>query len=471
MQQTALVCVSVYDLVSEISWIWEEIFMNRFKRILAVLLVFCMVCTFLPVTAGAAEVDPGKKGGIYDGEVTTLDVVNYYNATGVSVNGNFEVRGVAVDENGTAWCVLASTQANGDKHGFQTVSIAGKPTVEDPHYKNVIKPKGNAELTIKYPDGATETVIAQSNTFTKGQELYIIEIGTVADVLTSFELFIDSADNGWDILVQNPPVEINVEYDITKLVNGKESEEIERSKDDLANRTLTYTIQVKNTGDYAVYNANVNDIVPGNLSVQSVTAQILAPAGIAEAEPVEIHPAFDLETRKLALDTDITLPVGFVKEYTIVAVMDEDYTSGTFVNTAIIESDTLLPDQDEAPTTVKAYFYVHHIYNDGQKGVGEGEQMRVDTVEFSEELRDGAKFDVTTVNSAGTDYAGMWPETLYGGTFQENWTDVYPFENGENGIGFTPEINEHYYVWEPNEHYLRPANLSVWQPIPLDGYP
>lgn len=428
--------------------------MKRVKQKLAMLLVCCMVFTFLPITAKAEN----DKGGIYDGEITSLDVTNFYDATGVSINGNFEVRGVAVDAEGKAWCILASTQTNGDKHGFLTSSIDGVQTVADPHYKKVTNP---GELTLVYPDKTTDNVTAKMGDF-YSSELYVIEVGTIDELKPSFVLGVDSSDNGWDIIVNNPPVEMKMGYDITKTVDKADLELLQKAED----RTLTYTVQVSNTGDHPVFLVNVFDSVPEYLTVQSITAQNLKPE---EGPVTDIEPKYDPETGKLVLDTDITLTVGYVKEYTIKAVIDENYKGGTLTNVARIESTSLLPDEDSAETVVHAYFYVHHIFNDGQKGHENGVQMREDKIEFNDTLRNGSKFDVTTANSADTSYQGMWDATLYGGTFKKTgegadatYTDPYEFSKGENGIGFTPEVNEHYYVWEPTNKYMRPLNMAVW---------
>lgn len=53
---------------------------------------------------------------------------------------------------------------------------------------------------------------------------------------------------------------------------------------------------------------------------------------------------------------------------------------------------------------------------------------------------------------------------LYGGTFEdEACNTVYPFAQGESGLLFTPKYGETYYIWEPNENYLKPKAYSIWR--------
>lgn len=56
---------------------------------------------------------------------------------------------------------------------------------------------------------------------------------------------------------------------------------------------------------------------------------------------------------------------------------------------------------------------------------------------------------------------------LYGGTFtdENGYTTVWPFDEGENGMGFTAKDQAVYCIWEVKDTYLRPSNYNAWRYI------
>lgn len=454
--------------------------MKRFSRMLAMLLMCCMVFAMLPVTAMATDIK---------NEVGTappvVEFANYFSATvgsnGVSTNDHYTMMGIGVDVNGMAYAVMGSDKDSSKIKDLDWFAIDPTPNQN----KDVPKEEriyldddtththtadesfyNGAQLMIQLPDGSN-VVLNGEGAMRNVVGYFLIPLGNFEKLMAqdpTFNLAIDCSETGWDIASPGIEITVNLSYEIEKLVDKAEAE---------PGDTLTYTIIARNTGDYAISNVLVDvlDILPEGVDDTTLSVTV-------DGQPHTWKWGTNEQNQKvMILDEGITLNKGATKTYTISVKIKDDYKGGVLENTATIGSTELPEKEDDATTTVHAYFYVHHIYNDGDVGKGPGEngtEMRFDKVEFNDALRNGAKFDVTTANSAGTAYPGMWENTLYGGTFADGETqspedmthglynDVYPFTPGENGIGFTPEVNEHYYVWEPTDGYLRPINVAVW---------
>lgn len=100
------------------------------------------------------------------------------------------------------------------------------------------------------------------------------------------------------------------------------------------------------------------------------------------------------------------------------------------------------------PETYLPFFTVKHI-QDGEENTSLTKQYR----------QKGQPFNLTELVPEGY---------LYGGTFidESGYTTVWPFNDGENGMGFTADKDKAVYcIWEVKDTYLRPSNYNAWQHI------
>lgn len=99
------------------------------------------------------------------------------------------------------------------------------------------------------------------------------------------------------------------------------------------------------------------------------------------------------------------------------------------------------------PMTYLPYYTVKHIQN-GVENESLTKQYRVKDE------------PVNLTELVPTDY-------LYGGTFKDEsgYTTVWPFNDGENGMGFTAADQAVYCIWEVKDTYLRPSNYNAWRHI------
>lgn len=471
--------------------------MRRLKRTLAMLLVLCMVATFLPVTAGALTI-----------EGNTVTAKQFYPLTGSSGNGAWGFCGIVIDESNNVHLVLANENSNNKLDAETTLYVTYPDNPDEsfclghdyPEPTDHLTPRG--ELTWKIVEGASFNLLLvddegnpigqQAITANAGkgaQSYYFFEIGDM-DIFKhgAFNIGLETktgglpgTNNAWDIgdppEVGNP-VEVHYEYGITKTVAN--DEDGDTVFENTAGECITYTVTIENK---SVQSDGGTGIL---LPVKVDYVYDYVPEGLIVS--LEDNPGYSFAkdeagndiTNQLVLDTNVTLtPDGDTrtKTYTVVARIDPSFKGGVVKNIAVMGGDELVEKQDDEDVTIESYFYVHHIENDGKVGHENGVEQRMDKVKFTDALRSGTTFDVTTANSAGTDYKGMLLENLYGGTFYRSgdegtytYTEPYEFTTGENGIGFTPKVNEHYYVWEPTNRYLRPINLAVWHKTTSEGY-
>ena len=67
------------------------------------------------------------------------------------------------------------------------------------------------------------------------------------------------------------------------------------------------------------------------------------------------------------------------------------------------------------------------------------------------------QFNLTSVVSSGF---------IYGGAFSDEACErVQDFEPGQNATAFTPTAGDTYYIWEADEQFLSPKNLSCWNHV------
>lgn len=93
-----------------------------------------------------------------------------------------------------------------------------------------------------------------------------------------------------------------------------------------------------------------------------------------------------------------------------------------------------------------AYFNVVHVKD-------KGANSNTSEIIFSQSVKDNG-YSLTDNVTSGY---------LYGGAFADAaCATVYPFENGETGISFSPKPGATYYIWEVDQKYLAPKTFCTW---------
>lgn len=262
---------------------------------------------------------------------TEYDAVNCFDASGddKSGNGHYEVLGVFIEENGDTHLIIGLLKNS----SFKTVD--GVKINE----KEIISPE-----TDQYTNpNDTVTVVIRGNgskTFQGEKGLLVVHLGNnILEEMVggTFRLSIDTdtagdySGNAWD--VNNLPVEVDIDYYITKAVD-KPAGEFQVSPGE----ELIYTITVRNDSEIALSGVDVTDTVPDGIEILSVN------------ENTDIHIS---EENILTLDEDITLQCGESKTYKIAAKVKNDAQPGTVTNTATI-GGALVPKEDTAEVEVIA---------------------------------------------------------------------------------------------------------------------
>lgn len=122
--------------------------------------------------------------------------------------------------------------------------------------------------------------------------------------------------------------------------------------------------------------------------------------------------------------------------------------NNTVINQTLSQSMTI--QTDASKNVITFYYYPYFTVEHVQDGV-------LNTSAKQEVLITQNDFTYSLTNQVPSGY-------LYGGTFSdEACNTVYPFAQGESGLLFTPAYGATYYIWEPNENYLKPKAYSIWR--------
>ncbi len=144
-------------------------------------------------------------------------------------------------------------------------------------------------------------------------------------------------------------------------------------------------------------------------------------------------------------------------QYTVVA--KTDFTGYNYYERYIINNGSLTPG-DEATVTLTAANSNQHVW------FAYTQSFRVGHVQFAANEKDTTvyytehtveQFNLTSVVTTGF---------LYGGAFSDRSCErVQNFEPGQNATAFTPTAGATYYIWEADEQFLSPKNLSCWNHV------
>lgn len=145
---------------------------------------------------------------------------------------------------------------------------------------------------------------------------------------------------------------------------------------------------------------------------------------------------------------------------TTYTVAKTDFADYNYYGSYIVNDDSLTPG-DAATVTLTAAnsnqhvwfaytqsFNVAHVQFDETETNAVVKETTTHTVEL---------FNLTSVVSNGF---------IYGGAFSDaTCEEVQTFDPGQNATAFTPTAGDTYYIWEADEQFLSPRNLSCWNHV------
>lgn len=148
--------------------------------------------------------------------------------------------------------------------------------------------------------------------------------------------------------------------------------------------------------------------------------------------------------------------LSYNKTYTVAKTDFADYN---YYGSYIVNNGNLTPG-NEANVTLSAANSNQHVW------FAYTQSFRVGHVQFAANEQDTTvyytehtveQFNLTSVVTTGF---------LYGGAFSDAaCVTVQTFAEGQNATAFTPTADAIYYIWEANEQFLSPRNLSCWNHV------
>lgn len=143
-------------------------------------------------------------------------------------------------------------------------------------------------------------------------------------------------------------------------------------------------------------------------------------------------------------------------QYTVAAT---DFAGYKYYEKYIVNNGNLTPG-NEATVILSAANSNQHVW------FAYTQSFRVGHVQFAANEKDTTvyytehtveQFNLTSVVTTGF---------LYGGAFSDRSCErVQNFEPGQNATAFTPTADATYYIWEADEQFLSPRNLSCWNHV------
>lgn len=145
--------------------------------------------------------------------------------------------------------------------------------------------------------------------------------------------------------------------------------------------------------------------------------------------------------------------------YTTYTVAATDFAGYKYYEKYIVNNGSLTPG-DAATVTLTAANSNQHVW------FAYTQSFRVGHVQFAANEKDTTvyytehtveRFNLTSVVSNGF---------IYGGAFSDAACEtVQTFAEGQNATAFTPTAGATYYIWEADEQFLSPRNLSCWNHV------
>lgn len=168
-------------------------------------------------------------------------------------------------------------------------------------------------------------------------------------------------------------------------------------------------------------------------------------------------PAYAKQVQPAAyFEADGSTGLSYNTPYTVAKT---DFAGYNYYGRYIINDGSLTPDEavtvtlDAANSNQHVWFAYTQSFRVGHVQFAANEEDT--TVYYTEHTVE--QFNLTSVVTTGF---------LYGGAFSDAaCVTVQRFAEGQNATAFTPTADATYYIWEADEHFLSPRNLSCWNHV------
>lgn len=148
----------------------------------------------------------------------------------------------------------------------------------------------------------------------------------------------------------------------------------------------------------------------------------------------------------------------YIGNYMFVASVTVNGAAITQAQSRYIDIDIEDPANVASKNVVTFYYCPYYTIKHVQDGT-----LNDDITENIAITQEGQTEDLTAHVPSGYLYGGAFNAEVCG---KDN---VQAFAQGENAMNFTPQMGAVYYIWEPNNEYLKPRGYSVWHHDPANS--
>lgn len=167
-------------------------------------------------------------------------------------------------------------------------------------------------------------------------------------------------------------------------------------------------------------------------------------------------PAYAKQVQPAAyFEADGSTGLSYNTQYTVAKTdfADYNYYGSYIVNNGSHQGDAATVTLTAANSNQHVWFAYTQSFRVGHVQFAANEEDT--TVYYTEHTVE--QFNLTSVVTTGF---------LYGGAFSDAaCVTVQRFAEGQNATAFTPTADATYYIWEADEHFLSPRNLSCWNHV------
>lgn len=284
--------------------------------IMAVVLLFGLVLPFH--SRAEAAVNASAANG-------TVEIQNYFEATGESTNSRFKAKGVYFDRNGAAH-VLIYVMNNANYQPFTDTVLNGN-AIPDVSWKEL-----GANTALVLPDGSTMSIGNTVDSAKYG--------GTIAQILDLYvgPMILQAVNNlsannkagGFEITGMQ--IKVKISYSITKSVD-KPSATI--------GDELIYTIAVRNDGDISLSGIDVTDTIPAGITILGMSLNN------KDWSPIAVG-----QNGVITLETGLSLSPGAAKTYYVKAYVNENTGNGNILTNTATIAGALIPEKATANVAI-----------------------------------------------------------------------------------------------------------------------
>ncbi|GAB2501258.1 hypothetical protein GCM10008929_22370 [Alkalibacterium psychrotolerans] len=188
------------------------------------------------------------------GILSTFNALNYFSATGISINQHYAAVGIFIDTEDNVRLILDNVTNTANQSDFHSPMLNGQNALNystDFNVYNQYWVEVGAQLTLNV---GGETIVIE------GERLIVFDFGPMTNTLEEINtISIDNRARGFRI--EGMTVTLDLDYTITK--------EVEPTTATIGDE-LIYTITVTNNGDLALSNVDVFDDTPDEITVLQV---------------------------------------------------------------------------------------------------------------------------------------------------------------------------------------------------------